>query len=104
MKVKRSRAKVRIRRVINDYDAADTAEIIDPSQPMRFEDLGLKLPAVPPTQVISIRLPSRLLNELKAMSSERDIPYQALIKLFLSESLSRYQKNRQPERAPLVGL
>jgi len=50
------------------------------------------LPAVPPTQVISIRLPSPLLNELKAISSETDMPYQALIKLFLSESLTRFKK------------
>jgi len=47
---------------------------------------------VSPTQVISIRLPSALLNELRAISSETDIPYQGLIKLFLSESVSRFKK------------
>jgi len=65
---------------------------IDPSKPLTFEDLGLRLPEVSPTQVISIRLPSALLNELRAISSETDIPYQALIKLFLSESVSRFKK------------
>jgi len=65
---------------------------IDPSKPLIFEDLGLRLPEVSPTQVISIRLPSALLNELRAISSETDIPYQALIKLFLSESVSRFKK------------
>ncbi len=77
---------------IDLYDAVDTTAMIDPSKPIKFEDLGLKLSAVPPTQVVSIRLPSALLNELKAISSEADIPYQALIKLFLSESISRFKK------------
>jgi predicted DNA binding CopG/RHH family protein len=92
MNRQRSNSKKEIRNVINDYDATDTTGMIDSSKPLKFEDLGLKLPDVPPTQVISIRLPSRLLNELKAISSQRDIPYQALIKLFLSESVSRFKK------------
>jgi CopG antitoxin of type II toxin-antitoxin system len=77
---------------IRDYDVADTSTMIDSSRPLKFEDLGLRLPDIPPTQVISIRLPSRLLNELRAISSERDIPYQALIKLLLSESVSHYKR------------
>lgn len=85
-------SKGRVRRVISDYDAVDTANMIDQSRLLKLEDLGLKLPEVPPTQVISIRLPSPLLNELKAISSETDIPYQALIKLFLSESISKFKK------------
>ena len=90
MKAKKSRKESR--HVIRDYDVADTSTIIDSSRPLKFEDLGLRLPDIPPTQVISIRLPSRLLNELRAISSERDIPYQALIKLLLSESVSHYKR------------
>jgi len=92
MKRKRKNNRARPRRVIDDYDAVDTANVIDPSKPLKFEDIGLMLPEVPPTQVISIRLPSALLNELRAISSETDIPYQALIKLFLSESVSKFKK------------
>ena len=92
MKGKRKNNRARPRNVIGDYDAVDTANMIDPSKPLKFEDIGLRLPGVPPTQVISIRLPSTLLNELRAISSEADIPYQALIKLFLSESVSKFKK------------
>ena len=92
MKAKKANLTSRRIREIRDYDSTDTASFIDDSKPLRFEDLGLKLPEVPPTQVVSIRLPSNLLNELKALSSERDIPYQALIKLFLSQSVSRFKK------------
>jgi hypothetical protein len=75
-----------------DYDAIDTSSAIDPSRPLRLEDIGLRLPDVPPTQVVSIRLPSGLLNEIKAVSSEADVPYQALIKLFLADSLARFKR------------
>jgi hypothetical protein len=79
-------------RVIADYDTTDTTGMIDRSKPLKYEEIGLRLPEAPPTQVISIRIPSALLNNLRAISSQTDIPYQALIKLFLSESVARYKK------------
>ncbi len=66
--------------------------MIDSRHALTFADLGLELPKVPPTQVISIRLPSALLNDLRAFASARDISYQALIKLLLSESLERRKR------------
>jgi hypothetical protein len=92
MGAKKAKNKDRASRVVTRYDAADTSGMIDPSKPLKFEDLGLKLPELHPTQVISIRLPSGLLNELRAISSETDIPYQALIKMFLAESVSKHKK------------
>jgi hypothetical protein len=74
---------------IDNYDTRDTSTMIDPRKPLTFGDLGLDLPKPPPTQVVSIRLPSVLLNELKAFASARDVPYQALIKLLLAESLAK---------------
>jgi hypothetical protein len=79
-------------RMIADYDAVETSGMIDRSKPLKYEDLGLKLPDSPPTQVISIRLPSALLNNLRAISSETDMPYQALIKLLLADSVVRCRK------------
>jgi predicted DNA binding CopG/RHH family protein len=76
-------------REIRDYDDRDTSTIIDSEKPLTFAHLGLELPKAPPTQVVSIRLPSALLNELRALASARDVPYQALIKLLLTESLAR---------------
>jgi predicted DNA binding CopG/RHH family protein len=81
--MKRRRTEVR------DYDTQDTSTMIDPARPLTLEQLGLALPKVPPTQVVSIRLPSQLLNQLKAAASARDIPYQALIKLLLAEALAK---------------
>jgi hypothetical protein len=74
---------------IRDYDERETSTLIDPKRPLALADLGLELPKLPPTQVVSIRLPSSLLNQIKAFASARDVPYQALIKLLLAESLER---------------
>lgn len=72
---------------IRDYDVLDTSVMIDPDKRLTFEDIGLELPPTPPTQVISIRLPTELLNELKARGSRDDVPYQVLIKLLLAQGL-----------------
>jgi hypothetical protein len=93
--MKRNKSKAvrpKVVRAVTDYDATDTTGMIDRSKPLKYEDIGLRLPQAPPTQVISIRLPSALLNNLRAISSQTDIPYQALIKLFLSDSVARYEK------------
>lgn len=78
---------------ITDYDQHDTTTMINRTRPLEFIDLGLKLPKEAPSQVISIRLPTTLVNQLKALGSQQDVPYHALIKLFLAESLAR-MKNR----------
>lgn len=77
------------RHEIVDYDEMETTDLINRAKPMSLQDLGFKLPPVPPTQVVSIRLPTRLLNQLRAKASEEDIPYQALIKILLARSLRR---------------
>lgn len=84
----KSKTKPR-RSEITDYDSHDTTTMIDVGNPLTLKKVGLELPKVPPTQVVSIRLPSSLLNQLKAFASARDVPYQALIKLLLAESLQR---------------
>ncbi|MFQ5788938.1 MAG: BrnA antitoxin family protein [Acidobacteriota bacterium] len=43
----------------------------------------------PSTTTISLRLPQALLEELKAMANERDVPYQSLLKIFLAERVAR---------------
>ena len=89
--MKAKKRKVR-RNEIRDYDRVDATTMIDSAKSLRFEDLEVMLPQTPATQVISIRLPAGLLNEIRAFASQRDIPYQAAIKLFLAESVERRKK------------
>ena len=49
----------------------------------------------PSTQTISLRLPKALLEELKALANERDVPYQSLLKIFLSERVARERGRRR---------
>lgn len=43
----------------------------------------------PSTRTISLRLPQALLEEIKALANERDVPYQSLLKIFLAERVAR---------------
>ena len=35
-------------RVITDYDATETTGMIDRAKPLKYEDIGLRLPEAPP--------------------------------------------------------
>lgn len=74
---------------IKNYDHTDTTSMINVKKKLSLKSLGFELPPEPPTQVVSIRLPTRLLNQIRAKASLNDIPYQALIKSLLARSLGK---------------
>ena len=41
----------------------------------------------PSTKSISIRLPESMIEELKVLANKRDVPYQSLLKMFISERI-----------------
>lgn len=43
----------------------------------------------PTMKTISLRLPEPMLNNLKVLANERDVPYQSLLKMFLKERLDK---------------
>ena len=43
----------------------------------------------PTMKTISLRLPEPMLNQLKMLANERDVPYQSLLKMFLKERLDQ---------------
>lgn len=50
-----TRPRKRRRTEITDYDEQDTSSMIDRSKPLTLKQIGIELPKVPPTQVVSIR-------------------------------------------------
>jgi len=63
----------------------DSSDYIDWSKASR-----VLLPNIKPSlRTISLRLPELMLEELKLIANKRDVPYQSLIKIFLSERLSK---------------
>jgi len=41
-----------------------------------------------PTRSVTLRLPRRLLQELKVLAKDRDVPYQSLMKILLAEKVA----------------
>ncbi|ABQ25596.1 type II toxin-antitoxin system BrnA family antitoxin [Geotalea uraniireducens] len=65
------------------WEQHDSTEYVDWSQAKRVTLPNLK----PTTQSISLRLPVSLLESIKSAANSRDVPYQSLIKIWLSEKL-----------------
>ncbi len=63
----------------------DSSEYADWTQAKRAVFPNLK----PTTRAISLRLPESMLDELRQMANERDVPYQSLIKVFLRERIDQ---------------
>jgi len=61
----------------------DSSEYMDWSQAQRAVFPNLK----PSTRAISLRLPESMLDELRQLANQRDVPYQSLIKVFLRERI-----------------
>ncbi len=63
----------------------DSSEYIDWSEANAVVFPNLK----PSTESISLRLPSTLLARIKALANKKDVPYQSLMKIFLSEKVDK---------------
>ncbi|MBF0410406.1 MAG: BrnA antitoxin family protein [Candidatus Riflebacteria bacterium] len=61
----------------------DSCDYVDWSDAQRVVFPNLK----PSFKTISIRLPESMINEIKDMANKRDVPYQSLIKILLSEKI-----------------
>jgi predicted DNA binding CopG/RHH family protein len=47
----------------------------------------------PSLRTISLRLPEMMIEELKLLSNKMDVPYQTLIKIYLSERIQKELKS-----------
>lgn len=65
------------------WETHDSTEYVDWSRAERVRLPSLK----PSTKAISLRLPLDLLERIKVAANKRDVPYQSLIKVWLSEKL-----------------
>lgn len=70
------------RRFWEDHDSVDFIDWSS-AKPVRFPHLK------PSTETISLRLPSGLLADLKALANKQDVPYQSLLKVFLADRVAR---------------
>ena len=68
---------------------ADVSEYFDYSKPVNMDLSDLK----PSTESISLRLPSYLLARIKEIANKKDVPYQSLMKIFISERINQELKS-----------
>jgi predicted DNA binding CopG/RHH family protein len=67
------------------WSKADSTEFIDWKKAKRMVLPNLK----PSLKTISLRLPESMIEELKLLANKRDVPYQSLLKMFLSERIEK---------------
>ena len=63
----------------------DSTDYIDWSKAKRVVFPNLK----PSVRSISLRLPESMLEGLKVLANKKDVPYQSLMKIFLSERIEK---------------
>lgn len=67
------------------WESNDSSDYVDWKQAQQVSMPNLK----PSTKTISLRLPEGLLNSIKVEANKRDMPYQSLIKVWLSEEVKQ---------------
>jgi predicted DNA binding CopG/RHH family protein len=69
------------------WDKHDTGDYFDWSKAKKTSFPNLK----PSVKSISLRLPESMLNDLKVIANKMDVPYQSLMKIFISEKIREEQ-------------
>lgn len=72
------------------WGTADSTQYLDWSAPRRAKFVNLK----PTLRSISLRLPTSMIEDLKTLANQRDVPYQSLLKVFLAERLAQERRPR----------
>ncbi len=65
------------------WETHDSSDYVNWKKAERAHFSNLK----PSTKAISLRLPESLLEQIKIAANKRDVPYQSLIKMWLSEKV-----------------
>ena len=66
------------------WETHDSADYVDWSAAQMVQFAKLR----PSTETISLRLPAPLLADIRALANKRDVPYQSLLKVLLSERVA----------------
>jgi hypothetical protein len=69
------------------HDSADEIAWGNPGVRIEF-DAGVERP----TRPVTLRLPRRLLQELRVLAKDRDVPYQSLMKILLAEKVAELRR------------
>ncbi len=80
------------------WTTADSTDYVDWSKATRKKLVNLKHTL----RTISLRLPVSMIEDLKLLANQRDVPYQSLLKVFLAERLAQERPAQdRPRRTKL---
>lgn len=65
------------------WDKANLSDYFDLTKPVKF-DLSLLKPSA---RVVTLRMPETLLYSLRKLANKKDVPYQSLMKVYLTEKV-----------------
>ncbi len=76
---------------IEFWDKYSVLDFPDVFKPVKLDFSNLK----PSTAKVTLRLPQGMLDDLRMLANEQDVPYQSLMKIFLSQRIKEeyYGKN-----------
>lgn len=84
------------RKKVNDATVADYWLTHDSAGEIDWTGTGVRLEfdadVERPTRSVTVRLPRRLLQELRVLAKDRDVPYQSLMKMLLAEKVAELRR------------
>ncbi len=80
----------------SDAEVADYWLTHDSADEIDWTGAGVRIEFDPdverPTRPVTLRLPRRLLQELRVLAKDRDVPYQSLMKILLAEKVAELRR------------
>lgn len=65
------------------WASREIVDYVDVSKPFKLDLSHLK----PSTQTVTLRMPRRMVEDLKIIANKNDVPYQSLIKVILAKTI-----------------
>lgn len=73
----------------------DLTDVFDPKTSKRIRPIFTSLK--PSTQSITVRLPKSMVDSMKILANEQDVPYQSLLKTYLNEKIQEaFHRKKNP--------
>jgi hypothetical protein len=87
---------MRTRKKRSDAEVAEYWLSHDSAAEIDWSGPGVRLEFDPhverPTRSVTLRLPRRLLQEIRVLAKDRDVPYQSLMKVLLAEKVAELRR------------
>lgn len=80
---------------IEFWDNHDLTDYLHVFKPVKLDFSKLK----PSTTKVTLRLPQMMLDDLRMLANEKDVPYQSLMKIFLSQSIKKEYSGRYSSKS-----